>query len=400
MARPKNPVPRYLHHKGRGLARVRIGGRDIYLGPYGSPESKREYDRIRAEFEAAAAKDTPPATVGVGNRSLTVAQVVEAFWGWAEGHYRGADGRATTEIGWLKESLADVIDLYGHTPAAEFGPVALKAVRAKWVKADLARTTVNGRTNRVRRVFKWAAGEELVPVAVYQALATVPGLQKGRGGARESSPVEPVHDLVVAATLPHLTATVRLMVLFQRLTGCRPQDVCGLTPAQLDRTGTPWLYRPRRHKTEHRGATRTVYVGPAAAELIAPLLAGRDPDRPVFDPQEARAERYAALRSKRKSKVQPSQQASRAKPAWELKRGRPAVYGVRSYAQAVGRAAGRAGLPHWHPNQLRHSFATEVRAVAGLEAAQVLLGHTRADVTQVYAERDAATAAAWAAKIG
>ena len=55
---------------------------------------------------------------------------------------------------------------------------------------------------------------------------------------------------------------------------------------------------------------------------------------------------------------------------------------------------------HWHPNQLRHSFATRVRKEYGLEATQVLLGHSRADVTQVYAERDQQLAATVAAKIG
>ncbi len=57
----------------------------------------------------------------------------------------------------------------------------------------------------------------------------------------------------------------------------------------------------------------------------------------------------------------------------------------------------------WHrlsPNQLRHSFATKVRREHGLEAAQVLLGHAMADVTQVYAERDTEKAAAVALKIG
>jgi site-specific recombinase XerC len=43
---------------------------------------------------------------------------------------------------------------------------------------------------------------------------------------------------------------------------------------------------------------------------------------------------------------------------------------------------------HWHPNQLRHAHATQVRERFGLEAAQVALGHSRADVTQVYAERN------------
>src|SRR5439155_564319 len=39
----------------------------------------------------------------------------------------------------------------------------------------------------------------------------------------------------------------------------------------------------------------------------------------------------------------------------------------------------------WQPNQLRHTYATEVRRTYGLEAAQVLLGHSKADTTETYA---------------
>src|SRR5579871_5812790 len=56
-------------------------------------------------------------------------------------------------------------------------------------------------------------------------------------------------------------------------------------------------------------------------------------------------------------------------------------YKPESYGHAVERAAEKAKVPHWHPNQLRLLFATEVRRSYGLEAAQVLLGHSRADVT-------------------
>lgn len=46
----------------------------------------------------------------------------------------------------------------------------------------------------------------------------------------------------------------------------------------------------------------------------------------------------------------------------------------------------KAGVPQWTPHRLRHSAATVIRREFGLEAAQVLLGHARADVTQIYAE--------------
>jgi hypothetical protein len=49
---------------------------------------------------------------------------------------------------------------------------------------------------------------------------------------------------------------------------------------------------------------------------------------------------------------------------------------------------------------LRHSTGTQVRELFGLEAAQLILGHSRADVTQIYAERNAKLAADVARKLG
>jgi integrase len=54
----------------------------------------------------------------------------------------------------------------------------------------------------------------------------------------------------------------------------------------------------------------------------------------------------------------------------------------------------------WAPNQLRHAAATEVRREFGLGAAQVILGHSQANVTQVYAERDLAKGMEVAKQIG
>jgi len=56
--------------------------------------------------------------------------------------------------------------------------------------------------------------------------------------------------------------------------------------------------------------------------------------------------------------------------------------------RAIVRACDRAEVAPWSPNRLRHSRATELRHRFGLEAAQTVLGHASADVTQVYAERD------------
>ena len=52
------------------------------------------------------------------------------------------------------------------------------------------------------------------------------------------------------------------------------------------------------------------------------------------------------------------------------------------------------------PHQLRYNYSTNVRREFGLEAAKILLGHTKADTTQIYAERDMNRAATVAEKIG
>jgi integrase len=112
--------------------------------------------------------------------------------------------------------------------------------------------------------------------------------------------------------------------------------------------------------------------------------------------------------------VQPSQRNRRkARP-----RRKPAErYGIDAYRRAISRAVQRANetivkeaaemgisspalIPAWSPNQLRHSCATAIRREFGLEAAQVILGHSKADVTQIYAERDAAKALEVIGKIG
>ena len=261
-------------------------------------------------------------------------------------------------------------------------------------------------------MFKWAAAEEIVPGGVYHALRTVEGLRKGRTPAHETKPVLPVGDAVVEATLPHLSVVVADMVRFQRLTGARPGEVCMIRPCDVDRDGEIWLYRPASHKVEHFGRERIIYVGPQAQDVLRSYLL-QDSEAHCFSPAESEQKRHVEMRQRRRTRVQPSQQHRRKTRPKRVPR---AAYDANSYARAVKRAVRKANkarmeeaadmgiapilLPHWHPNQLRHSKATEIRRQFGLEAAQVILGHAKADVTQTYAERDSALAVEVSRRIG
>ena len=75
-------------------------------------------------------------------------------------------------------------------------------------------------------------------------------------------------------------------------------------------------------------------------------------------------------------------------------------YTTAAYGMALRKACNRYSLERWHPNQIRHAFATAVRKGHGLDVAQALLGHDRVSTTEVYAERADDVAAAVAASIG
>jgi integrase len=450
VARPKNLVPTYLLHTQSGQARVKLHDRYIYLGPHGSPESLAEYARICAELKANPTTDPVPPLVG-STPALTVNELLLAFLRHAEEHYRRPDGTPTNELKEYRLAIRPVRALYGHTPAGAFGPVALDTVRRHMIGQGWCRTRVNKQVGRVRRLFRWAVGRELIDVRVSQALACLGGLQRGRTDARETDPVQPVPVADVLATLPRLWPTPRAMVELQLLTGMRPGEVRHLKLAEIDRSGELWVYRPDQHKTRHRGKERSIPLGPKARAVLVAFLRGNrplpagfgdldpadrnrrlvaadayaeagrprdeavlrdlgrpfvvvegcvvDPDSNLFTPANAREERFAIWRKARKSKVPPSQM-NRRKPAHELKKKARDTFTDFGYAAVVRRACERAGVKPWHPNQLRHTFASQVRRLYGLEAAQVLLGHAKADVTQVYAERDFGLAVRVAAEVG
>ncbi len=48
----RDSLPSYRRHRPSGQAVVTLDSRDIYLGPYRSPESRAKYDRVVAEWLA------------------------------------------------------------------------------------------------------------------------------------------------------------------------------------------------------------------------------------------------------------------------------------------------------------------------------------------------------------
>lgn len=217
MARPRKSIPSVVHHKSTGQARVRIAGKDIYLGRYGSPEARAAFSQLLGEIQTSGQEAVRAARELIDDPTgPTVSALCLAFFDHAEATYR-KNGRLTSTISTFKTPIRVLRTLYGNTPAKNFGPIALEAVRQVFVGEGVSRGVANAYTGNVRRIFQWGVSRQIVPVAVVQALACLAPLRAGRTTAPERDPVPPVADAAIDATLPYLPTVVQAMIRLQRL---------------------------------------------------------------------------------------------------------------------------------------------------------------------------------------
>src|SRR4051812_46779668 len=132
--RSANHIPQPTRRPdGRGV--VRLNGKDRYLGQAGAwPKgTKKAPPSIRAEYEELI-------SVWLANgRTLpeeaadpTVNDIVLAYDKFAEGHY-DREGKENTQLVMIGDALRVVKNLFGRTPAREFGPKKLKQVQQAMV---------------------------------------------------------------------------------------------------------------------------------------------------------------------------------------------------------------------------------------------------------------------------
>jgi integrase len=384
MPRLVNKPPAYSLHKPSGLAKVKYRGRVTYLGRYGTPESKALYARFIGDLpkadEQTRVSEPAPGTM------ILVAELVSLFFDHASRFYVDPDGAPTGHHITIRSVLRPLDDTFGHLPAPEFGPKNLKRLQEVMARQpNWCRDTVNRATNIIKQCFKWGASEEFFPAGVALALTTVTAIKEGQHKAREKPPIGPVADEIVDATLPRVPGLVADVIRVMRLSGARPTEVLRVTAAEIDRSDPEcWVYRPRRHKNSHRRKSRVIFFGPRAQEILLPYIVKAEGNSRLF-PLRRDSLHTAIIRGCKRafphptiSEIQPKQ---------------------RTDAQKLELAIWQKAH-QWHPNQLRHSAATQIRKEFGLEAAQVVLGHAKADMTQRYAERDMQKGQDVARKIG
>ncbi|MCX7392659.1 MAG: tyrosine-type recombinase/integrase [Planctomycetales bacterium] len=344
MKTPK--IPTYGCHKQSGQARVYVNGRSLYLGPYGSEASRIAYGELVGKIIGGLPLDPfvtrkNAGTVPTKSTSITVSELCLAFMRYAEKHYVTANGKPSAEVACFKSSITPLVELYGHTPVDDFGPLELKAVRQKFIDRGWCRGFCNKCVNRLRLICKWGVENALVNVVTLHALQCVSSLKRGKCDAKDRPRREAVSDDVLDAVRPHLAQNHRDLFDLLRATGARPSELLGLSMENIDTSGAVWIADLDEHKNASRGLSRKLFFGPQ------------------------------------------SQMVLRRRPAvgklFSVNRNR--------FSTIVKRACLEAGITPFVPYTLRHTKATELRDSMSIEAAQAVLGHAQPSMTARYSTK-------------
>lgn len=364
MGRRKNLIPNLLFHRSSKQFYVRINGKIEYLGN----------DRAQAETKRAriVAKLTGGVPLAAAGGDLLLAEAFAAYEEFATQHY--ADRRTPDRI---RSMIRVTLQVHPNLEAASFGALELEAVQDFLCAEDYSQRYIKHLIGRLKTCFRWLGKKRYVPVSMWDELRTVPALDVG---GRETEDVPPVEQRVVDASLPFCRPTLAAMVKLQLLAGMRPGELCRMrrrdistrpdealiVPRSRGRRisalafggALVWIYIPERHKNTHRGKPRVIGLGPEAQDILAPILAQRQPADYLFRPADDIEDMTP------NPMIRPGE-----------------CYSTRSYGQAVARAvrrANRAGakLPHWSPGQLRHTAGERIADETDPDKAAAILGHS------------------------
>lgn len=244
MKTPK--VLTYGHHKSTGQARCYVNGKSVYLGLYGSEESRIAYGRIVAAVVSGLPIDAiAPSTRGKSPQcesddpGPSIGELCLVFLWHAATHYV-KNGKETSEVYILKSVIRPLNDLYGMLPAKDFGPLALKVVRVKMVELGWTRGTINAGMSRIRRICKHAIAIELVNPNILTKLQCVAPLLAGRTAAHDNAPRSAVESDDITTVKKLVSPLVCDLFELQRLTGSRSGELLKLTTGAIIRTSDVW----------------------------------------------------------------------------------------------------------------------------------------------------------------
>ena len=183
--------PQLTLHKGTGQGRVRLGGKDVYCGAFGTRECNSRYNEIVREW--LEHRDARRVQITIDDLCLLYIEHCDVY-------YRKG-GEPTGEADNIRRALRPLIELHGRKRAKDFTPEMLIEVRRAMIRAGYLRKPLNAHISRISCMFKRGVAHKGLPAEVWKSLTAVAGLEAGRSEAHGSTPVRPVDAGTVNDTL-------------------------------------------------------------------------------------------------------------------------------------------------------------------------------------------------------
>lgn len=340
-----NRLPALLLHRASGQGRVRIAGRYVYVGKFGTDAARQRYAEVLQQHFSAAAQaavvQPEPATAPLA-RLVTVNDLCLRFVTERIPLYLTSEGKPSAERDCFRGVIRLLHQRFGELPVDNFGPLCLRQIRDDMVKKGWSRNFINKQIRRLRYIFRFGISWEIVDPSVAEKLKSVPALGPLESSAPEYPARKSVPDKDQRKVRELLSPAYRDIFDLLRLTGARPGEILRLTVESIQQEGDVWHADFERHKTSKFGKSRTLFFNRSAqAILLRYMDAAADTGR-LFSVERS------------------------------------------TFSNAVKRACQRAGVPAFVPHQLRHTVATKLSDDLGTECAQRLLGHATRAMAEHY----------------
>ena len=365
--------PTYCKQKTpRGdYAYTRVNGERFHLGKGNSPESFEKFAGILKAWESTGRAPVSKKTV------VTVRTLVDDYLAKEVPKRYKKNGRDTSSVARINAAIKLLLQDYGDVSTDDFDCGLLSELQEKLIDArqretnflrrrlglmyadeskpvSLSTDTVNTYISIIKRIFKWGVPRKLTSDQTCFSHTLVEDLEERVSGTVDYAEVTSVPDEWVEKTRAFLTSAEDAMVRLQGLTGMRPGEVQNMRLCDIDTSDDVWIYVPWEHRTEHHGKPRIIGLGWQCQVILQSYIWQREeqPESWFFSPREMNREikdrRYWSKKDK---------------------------YDDQLYRNRIKSAAEKARVPHWFPNQLRHTALTAIRAREGLEAAQIMANH-------------------------
>lgn len=262
---------------------------------------------------------------------ISVASLTRSYLDFADGHYR-KNGIRTDEYNCMKSALDALCELYGSRPAAEISINDILAVRQAMVDGGKkCRRYINMSISRIRRAFRWAVKQGLLPAVSLFAFDGFSPLKPGETAAKDHPPRQSISPARIAAVKSLVSPLVADLMDLMLHYACKPGEILQLTDGMLDKTDAIWTAVVASANGQKADQVRLLRFGPAAQVILAKYIT-TDPSAKLF-------------------------QISR-----------------KNLNDSIKRACEQLGMPQFWATSMRKTKAEAVRQKHGIDALRAMLG--------------------------